>query len=196
MFNTLEKIISSKARAAFFSILFGIDKEEVHLREIQRRSGLAIETVRKEANNLIELGLILRRPSGNRVYYKANSSHQLYREIHQMVLKTSGILWVLKDSLMGQKIYFAFIFGSLANGKATTRSDVDLFIIGDISFRTVSALLKEPAEMIGREINPHIMPKEDFLIRLKEKEHFISEVFNSPRLMILGDDYELTGMAQ
>jgi len=196
MFNTLEKIISSRARAAFFSILFGIDKEEVHLREIQRRSGLAIETVRKEANNLIELGLILRRPSGNRVYYQANSSHQLYREIHQMVLKTSGILRVLEDSLMGHNIYFAFIFGSLANGKATTISDVDLFIIGDIGFRTVSALLKEPAEMIGREINPYIMPKEEFLIRLKEKEHFISEVFHSPRLMIIGDDYELTGMAQ
>ena len=48
MDDLLSKITTSQVKASFFRILFGTNREEVHLREIQRRSGLAIETVRKE----------------------------------------------------------------------------------------------------------------------------------------------------
>jgi len=194
--NILEKILSSKARAAFFTILFGIDLKELHLREIQRRSGLAIETVRKEANNLELLKLVIKRKDSNRTYYKANTKHLLYDEIHKIVIKTSGLREILQEALNDDNIKFAFVFGSMVKGNVSSESDVDLFIIGEVGLRTISNLLKVPCQELGREINPHIMTSEEFIKRKKEGEHFISQVFRSPKLMIIGSKDELTGLVK
>ena len=194
--NTLVKILSSRARAAFFEILFGIDLKELHLREIQRRSGLAIETVRKEANNLDTLNLVVKRQDGNRSYYKANANHPLFEEIHQMVIKTSGMKEILQESLKDNAIKFAFVFGSIAKGNITAESDIDLFIIGDIGLRKISNLIKGPVEKLGREINPHTMSDKEFIKRIKERDHFVSEVFRSKKVMIIGEKDEFARLVE
>jgi DNA-binding transcriptional ArsR family regulator len=81
--NFLSDILSSRVRAEYFRIFFGIHSNEYHLREIERKSGLAIGTVRQEAKKLEELELITKRVDGNRTYYKANrnlNSGQLCRQ--------------------------------------------------------------------------------------------------------------------
>jgi len=189
--NTLKKIFSSKVRASFFEILFGIDSNELHLREIQRRSDLAIETVRQEAKNLESLELICKRKDGNRTYYKANKVHPLYEEIHRIVIKTSGLKDVLKIDLDSKEIQFAFIFGSIANSTSNSESDIDLYIIGDIGLRKVSNLITNSAITLNREINPHTSTLQEFKGRLSTGDHLISQVFNSPKLMIKGTEDEL-----
>lgn len=194
--NTLSKILSSKARAEIFRILFGIDSNECHLREIERRSGLAVDTIRKEAINLELLGLIQKRNNGNRTYYTANKNHPLYETIHNLVLKTSGLSDVLRDSLLIDSIKIAFVFGSIATGKENAYSDVDLFILGNISLRSLSKLLKEPSRKLGREINSYIMTPEEFVQRVNENEHFVTSVLKSPKLMIKGNEDELGRMGK
>jgi len=193
--NTLEKIFSSKARAAIFTVLFGIDHQELHLREIQRKANLAIETIRKETHNLEDLGLIIKRADGNRTYFTANTEHPLYNEIHQMVIKTSGLKMVLQKALNSVNIKIAFVFGSIARGNETDESDIDLLIIGDVGLRALSNVLKEPADIIGREINPHIMTLNEFAARKQKEENFITRVINSPKLMIIGTENEFAELA-
>ncbi len=67
----------------------------------------------------------------------------------------------------------------------------DLFVIGDIGLRAVSKLLKEPCGKIGREINPHVMSRVEFLKRRAEKDHFMTRVLESPIIMIIGDENDL-----
>lgn len=190
--NTLEKILSSKARAAIFTILFGINHQELHLREIQRKANLAIETIRKEAHNLVDMGFIIKRSDGNRTYFTANTEHPLYHEIHQMVIKTAGLKMVLQKALNSENIKIAFVFGSIARGNETGESDIDLFVIGDVGLRTLSNALKESADTLSREINPHVMTLNEFITRKEKEEHFITHVINSPRLMIIGSENEFT----
>ena len=194
--NTLEKILSSKARAAFFEILFGIDLKELHLREIQRKSGMAIEAIRKEAINLKTLELIVKRLDGNRTYYKANTTHLLFKEIHQMVIKTYGMRVMLRESLQDNHIKFAFVFGSMATGNIKAESDIDLFIIGDIGLREISRLIKGLTEKLGREINPHTMSIIEFVEKLRKRDHFVSEVFNSNKIMIIGSENEFARLVK
>jgi len=190
--NTLEKILTSKARAAIFTILFGIDHRELHLREIQRRSGLAVETIRKETHNLEDLGLIVKHRDGNRTYFTANTKHPLYHEIHQMVIKTSGLTMVLQQALNLANIKIVFVFGSIAQGNETDESDIDLFVIGNVGLRALSNVLKEPANILGREINPHVMTLNEFITRKQKGEHFVTRIINSPKLMIIGSENEFT----
>ena len=194
--DTLEKIFSSRARAAFLRILFGIDTPELYLREIQRRSGLAIETVRKEAINLEALELIVKRKDGNRSYFKANTKHPLYKEISQIVIKTSGLKEIIQQSLDNKIISLAFIFGSIAQGNATAESDIDLFILGNVSLRKIVGYLKDASNALGREINPHVMSSDEFIKRTLAGDHFISQVLNSQKLMIIGSEDELAELVK
>jgi len=186
--NTLIKILSSRARAEIFRILFGVIPHEYHLREIERQAGLSIGTVRQEAAKLEKLGLIIKRHDSNRTYYKANREHPLYSVIHQLVLKTSGLADILKDAFSDLSVDFAFVFGSIAGGTETAESDVDLFIISDLNLREITRKLKNVSSLIGREVNPHIMTREAFIERKIEKEHFVSSVLKSPKLFIIGKE--------
>ena len=194
--NLLAEILSSKVRAEIFRILFGTEVQEYHLREIQRRAKLAIGTVQQEATKLVKLELIIKQRDGNRTYYKANKEHPLYQEIHNLVLKTTGLAELLRKSLSIETIKFAFVFGSFAAGTEKSESDIDIFIIGEISLRTVSKVLKEPVLRIGREINPHIMTSKEFITRKKDQEHFVKNVIESPKIMIIGTENEFARLGE
>jgi len=45
--NVLAQILSSKVRSGIFRLLFGTETRELHLREIERKTGFAIGTVRQ-----------------------------------------------------------------------------------------------------------------------------------------------------
>ena len=188
--NTLSKIFASKVKASFFEILFGIDNNELHLREIQRRSGFAVETVRQEANNLESIDLLSKREDGNRTYYKANKDHPLYEDIHKIVIKTSGLKEILKKELDNPEIQFAFVFGSMANGTSNSESDIDLFIIGDLGLRIVSEMTINSSSTLGREINPHTSTLKEFKTRLSKGNHLVNQVYNGPKIMIIGIEDE------
>jgi predicted nucleotidyltransferase len=88
------------------------------------------------------------------------------------------------------------IFGSFAGGTEKSDSDIDVFIIGDIGLRTVSKVLKEPSLKIGREINPHVMTVKEFVTRKSVKEHFVKNIIDSPKLMIIGTENEFTRLGE
>ena len=49
-----------------------------------------------------------------------------------MILKTTAVDVILREALQPvQGIELAVLYGSFARGEATTRSDLDLMIIGD-----------------------------------------------------------------
>jgi uncharacterized protein len=194
--STLSKILSSRTRAEIFKLLYGYADEELHIREIARRTGLNDATIRQELLKLLKLDLVIDRKDSNRVYYRANKSNPLYPDIRSLVLKSIGMADVLKGAIKDDRIQVAFIFGSISEGKETADSDVDLFIIGQLGMRAVSTLLSGVAEKIGREINPHVMTSDEFKKRRKAKEHFITSVIKSPRIFVFGTEDDLKTMAE
>src|SRR6266478_1268277 len=116
--NSLAQILSSSVKAEIFRLLFGLDGKPLHVRELERRSGLAIGTVRQELDRLTKLGLIAARRDGNRRYYAAREDHPLYPEIRGLVLKTSGLADLLRNGLKKEKnIQVAFGRSSIVFGK-------------------------------------------------------------------------------
>ena len=82
--SLLSDILSSRGRAEIFRLLFGVSSQELHLRELQRRSGLALRTVQQELEKLERMELLVARRDGNRVYYSANVAHPLYADIRRL----------------------------------------------------------------------------------------------------------------
>jgi predicted nucleotidyltransferase len=194
--NRLAELLSSRARAEIFRLLFSGTGEELHVREIERRSGLNDSTLRQELRKLVRLDLVQSRRDSNRVYYRAKTESPLYPEIRNLVLKTSGLSDVLKSALTDKRIRVAFVFGSIARGEEKAGSDVDLMVIGQLGLRDLSRLLSGIEEKIGREVNPHVLREEEFQKRIRAKEHFVSSVMEAPKLFIIGSQRELEAMGR
>jgi predicted nucleotidyltransferase len=193
--SILQLLLSSKVRAEIFRILFGVNANECHMRELERGAGCTIGPVQTELKKLLAMQLVTSRRSGNRLYYRANRAHPLYPEIHSLVLKTSGLCDYLKECLsLRDDIDAAFVFGSLADGSDGATSDIDLMVVGSIGLRQLSTVLVDFRATVGREVNPHVLSREEFARRRTAGEHFIGRVFASPRLFVKGTENDLAEM--
>jgi len=193
----LGELLSSRIRAEIFRNLFGIAPDSaLYMREIERRTGFAIGTVQTELKKLQRLDIISRVRDGNRVYYRANTAHPVYPEIRALVLKTSGLADVIVNALGNETdIRLAFVFGSFARQEEKAGSDVDLMVVGDIGLRKLTGLLMDVSGKIGREINPHVFSEKEFVKRKKDRDHFLKQVLEAPKIFIIGTENELAEMA-
>jgi DNA-binding transcriptional ArsR family regulator len=194
--GTLSDILSSRVRAEIFRLLFGLDEKELHLREVERQAGLSLATIRQDLQKLVKLDLVTTRRDGNRLYYRANTEHPLYPDIRNLVLKTAGLVEILKGVLDREGVKVAFVFGSLASRREKAASDVDLMVIGAVGLRALSSWLSGVSEQIGREVNPHTMTVEEFRRRKEKGDHFLSNVLESPKLFIMGNENDLAAMGR
>lgn len=192
----LAVIVASRVKAEIFRLLFGLRRPELHLREIVRQSGLSLGTVQQELKGLTSVGLLKSRRDGNRVYFCANPDHPAHRELSALVIKTNGLAGVLGKALTDPEVQLAFVFGSIARGETHAESDVDLMVIGSIGLRGLTKLLSGVAEVVGREINPHILTSEEFRERKRSKDHFVTSVLAAPMLFVKGTEHELAAMGQ
>ena len=189
--SVLAQLLSSRARAGVFRLLFALRHAELHVRALARQSGLHEATVRQELRKLKALDLVKERRDGNRAYFSANEAHPLYIEIHRLVLKTSGLVDVLRDALKAADVHAAFVFGSVAQGNEQARSDIDLMVVGDIGLRKLTSLLSGIPEQVGRDVNPHVMTDHEYARRLQAGDHFVTRVLSGPKLFVVGTEHEL-----
>lgn len=188
-----------RARRAILALLFGRAGEAFYLRQIADLTGLAVGSVQRELANLVRAGLVERTPRGHQVYFQANERSPIYPELVGLVTKTAGVAGVIRAALAPfareKMITVAFIYGSIAAGEQQPSSDVDLMIIGDIELRSVVPVVRQIEAQVGREVNPTIYRPEDFRQRLAAGEHFLSRIIAGPRIMVVGGEDELAGLA-
>lgn len=192
----LEKLFKSKTCAEILRILFDGQGKEYYLRALLKLTDCSLTALQKEIKSLVEMDLISARLDGNRIYYCANQRHPLFWDLKNIVEKTTGAIFLLQSKLKDERIEYAFIFGSIAKGEEKAESDIDLLIIGEISMREISKLLFGLQEKIGRDINPHIYKKSEFVSKMKKRDHFILNIMKSPKKGVIGNMNELEGLRE
>jgi len=190
--NPLADVLSSKVKAELFRLLFGARAERLHLRELARQSGLAVGTVRQELDRLARLGVVQSEADGNRTYYRANQQHPLYPGINSLVLKTVGVLDVLRETLRDTPVRVAFIYGSKPGSPEELAIDLDLLVIGSIEKRELEKRLTAGAHTVDWGINFYLLTVEQFKSQQKECDQILSTMLAAPRLFIIGDDQALS----
>jgi predicted nucleotidyltransferase len=189
----LAELLFKDYRRRVLGLLLLHPDKRYHVREIARLTGTVAGTLHKELTKLAEAGLLTKEVSGNQVQYGANRSCPIFEELASILRKTSGLVDVLADSLesLADKIDVAFVFGSVASGKETAGSDVDVLIIGDISFSEVVKALYNAQTILNREINPKVYSKMEWEQMRKKKDAFVKEIMSKPKLFLVGAADEL-----
>lgn len=194
MATDLASLLFKDYRRRALGLLLLHPDEKYHVREIARLTGTVAGTLHKELANLAEAGILTKEASGNQVLYRVNRNCPVFNELAGILKKTSGLVDVLAGALapLAERIEVAFVYGSVAGGKETAGSDVDLMIIGEVEFAHVVAALNPAQDALGREINPKVFNPREWRERLACKDAFATDVTEKPKLFVLGsiDDIE------
>lgn len=193
----LSAYLFNKTRRGLLALLFGRPDESFYVTQIVQRLGSGSGAVQRELRMMTESGIVVRERKGNLVYYRANSSSPIFSELKNIVRKTFGVADVIRDSLspISKKIRVAFIFGSVARSADDRASDIDVMVIGVVSFADVSSSISQAEKLIQREINPVVYPPVEFKQKVKEDHHFVKTVLEDERIFLIGDEGELTKLA-
>jgi predicted nucleotidyltransferase len=180
-------------RRRVLALLLLHPERALHVREIARLTGTTAGTLNKELTKLHAAGLLQRERVGNQVRYMANRASPVHAELASILRKTIGLADVLADALApsAPAISAAFVFGSMARAGETAGSDVDVMLIGTLSFGDAVRLLYPAQATLGREVNPKVFIAEEWRARLKGKDPFIREVLAQPKIFLIGSDDEL-----
>lgn len=189
MHDPMLELLFSEYRRKVLSLLFIEAGQAFHVREIARRTATQAGTLHKELSRLAEGGILLRQRQGNQICYQANADCLIFPELAAIFRKTCGPAARLRQVLtgFGEDIERAFIFGSVASGKATAASDIDVLIVGKLSFTDIIQAVYPLQATLGREINPKLYSPEEWRAALAENSAFIQDIMQKPQLWIAGD---------
>ena len=74
------------------------------------------------------------------------------------------------------------------------QSDLDLFIVGNVSYDDVIDMIVKKENEIWRPINFTIYKQEDLVSRIKNQDSFIMNVLNEPKIMLTGNEHEFKAL--
>jgi predicted nucleotidyltransferase len=195
--NLLCSGLFGKTRQAVLALLYGRGDSTFYTKQILDAVKIGRGTVQRELKNLTDTGIIVREVQGRQVYYHANEKCPIFNELKSIVRKTFGVADVIRQCLetSARKIRVAFVFGSVARSADDRRSDIDLMVVGKISFGNVVSLLGPAEEKLGREINPIVYPIAEFKKKVKDDHHFVKTVLEDEKIFVIGDEDELRKLA-
>lgn len=187
-----------KIKRQLLTLFFVTPDKKYYFREITRLIKASSGVVMRELRNLTEAGILESEVSGRQRYYWAAPDCMIYSDLRNIVIKTFGVSNNIGDALskVSPEIKIAFLYGSIPTGTDTGKSDIDLMVIGGISFRKLTSVLKEAEGVLNRELNPTLFSLNEFKNRLKSDDHFIKTVMDSEKIFIIGNADDLAGLAK
>lgn len=182
------RITKSQARQKILQLFFSDINKRYYLREMERILNLSAGNIRRELLSLVKSGIFQREKAGNQMYYFLNQSFPVFDEVKNIVIKTIGLVGILKAELNTMKnIEMAFIYGSFARQKEDSFSDVDVMIIGNPNESVLVKGIGRVEKKINREVNYNIFSARDFRQAVSQKEVFLEEIISSPKIFLTGD---------
>jgi predicted nucleotidyltransferase len=193
----IEFMFSPYRRQALATLFLRPD-EQFHVRELERLTGVSAGSLHRELKAMAESGLLVREKIGNQVFYQANADCPIYEELAAIFRKTTGLTSLLQNALsdFGDRIDVAFVFGSMASGRQSAGSDLDICVLGDVSLLEVVKALSSVQETLRREINPVVMTTKKFSNLSKKEDRFVTRVLSEPILFVKADKDELAELTK
>jgi predicted nucleotidyltransferase len=196
--DNLSETLFGKTRRAVLSLLYSHIDDAFYLRQIVRTAGVGLGAVQRELKQLSDAGIIQRIVRGHQVYYQANPQCPVFAELKNLVVKTVGVGAALQAALapLGDRIHVALIYGSIARSEEHRDSDIDVLVVGKVTFAQIVSSFSEAQKTIGREINPTVYPPAEFRSKVAAGHHFLNTVLKGPMLFLIGDKRELARLAK
>lgn len=157
----LETLITSKTRMKLLLKFFLNSRSTSYLRNLATEFGESTNAIRMELNRFNDAGLLEARLSGNKKIFRANTSHPLYPDIRNILMKHIGL-----DSIVGSiveklgDVDRVYVGGDFAKGRDS--KIIDLILVGDVNQSYLLGLTEKVEQKIGRKIRYAVFSREEF----------------------------------
>ncbi len=174
-------MITSKTRVKLLLKFFLNSNASSYLRGLEQEFGESTNAIRLELNRFEEAGLLKADTRGNRKYFRANTGHPLYGDIHSILMKYVGFDQII-DKVVNKlgKVEEVYVVGDFARGK--DGKVIDLIFVGEgIDKEYLIRLVEKCERLIGRKIRYLVLengdveevladyPSEESMLLWKEK---------------------------
>lgn len=192
----LEQLFGSKTRARLLALFLQHPEQAYFVRELTRKIDAQLNSVRRELQNLVELGVLMERVdepvlpgkarglADKKKFYVANPDFMLFQDLKALFTKASVFL---KNNLVqeideqGDIAYLAFTGRFVGNLSAPT----DILIVGSIDPKALQRVVSSFEEEMASEINYTLMPKEEFLYRRQVTDRFLFSILEGQKIVMI-----------
>jgi predicted nucleotidyltransferase len=196
--SALADALFPRVRQRVLALLYGNPERSFFSNEVVALAQSGTGAVQRELATLAEAGLLNVTTRGNQKHYQANAANPIFAELRGLVLKTSGLVDVLRSALapLAPQILGAFVFGSVAKQEDTANSDIDVLIVSDaLGYADVFGALEPASEQLGRKVNPTLYSRSDFAKRIEQGNAFATRVLSQPKMWLIGSEETIYGVA-
>jgi predicted nucleotidyltransferase len=184
----------SKVQQRVLALIFGQPDRSFYTSEIVRNVRSGTGAVERELSRLRRSGLVSLERIGNQKHYRANHGSPVFEELQSLIVKTVALTEPLGTALApyADKITAAFVFGSVAKGTDTARSDIDLIVIGnELSYADLYTALQNAETTLRRKVSPIFLSPEEWRRKASRKDSVIDRINAQPKISIIGSDDDL-----
>ena len=147
----IDTLISSKTRVKLLLKFFLNSANKAYLRNLEAEFGESTNAIRLELNRFEKAGMLESSNEGNKKVFRANTSHPLFGDVRNIVLKYVGIDQIVEYVIkhLGE-VEQVFMVGDYAHG--LDGGIIDLVIVGRINQSFLADLVSKVEQKIGRRI--------------------------------------------
>ncbi len=155
-------------------------EEEFFIRELTRILDEQINSLRRELENLENIGMLKSREKNRKKYYRINPHFPLLHEFTSIIRKSNEKYQsILKKMNKLGDIELCILSGAIVGNK----SAIDVFVVGTVSAEDLESFVNQEFEESDLKVG--VMSKEDFLYRITLKDKFVATLFADSDNLIL-----------
>lgn len=195
----LDQLFGSKTRVALLKLFFENPNRAYFVRELTREIDAQINSVRRELDNLMKLGIVkvveeipeqqvpewedAPRGLNKKKFYQINEMFVLQDELSSLFSKSH---LMLEKDLMNQLSELPNVYLLVMTGFFTgiTESAIDILVVGNVNKEKLRETMQQFERKLGREINYSIMSLKEFEYRQEITDKFLYDILVNPKIVI------------
>ncbi len=187
-----EQLFGSKTRVKLLSLFYNNPDRPFYVREITRKIDEQINSVRRELQNLLNIGIVRSVSQSNRLYYEVNAKYNFHKELQSIfqripakskdIKQTKEEDHIFKGLQKAGNVRMAFLTGAFVRG---SHQQIDIFIVGDMNKSQLAKIVGDMEKEMNRELNYAAMTIEDFDYRRNLNDRFLTDILDENKIILV-----------
>jgi predicted transcriptional regulator len=160
-------------------------------REITRKIDEQINSVRRELQNLLNIGIVRSVSQSNRLYYEVNPKYKFHKELQSIfqqipakskeIKQTKEEDQIFKNIQKAGNVRMAFLTGAFVRG---SNQQIDIFIVGDMNKSQLARIIADMEKDMNRELNYAAFTVEDYDYRRNLNDRFLTDILDENKIIL------------
>lgn len=200
----LEQLFGSRTRIKLLKIFLAQPHQFFYVRELTRKIGERINSVRREISNLERLGVVVQgehaesprggvkvtkrrgkgSPPDKRKFYRANPEFVLFDELKTLVLKSQLLVGRSLTEAIEKlgKVRLLWLTGFFVGDH---EASTDLVVVGSLNRKRLARLVRIMEKSFGQEIRFTLLSSHEFKMRLAMTDKFLYRILEGKKTVLV-----------